>query len=138
MKLKDIAKKYLKKESPSFLVNPSHQLLLEDLRSYQTINRSQAWRWFNQQKLKGAELFKVHRLCYNFVVRNISLKKNLGIFPWYKRGTRGFLLSDDAKALFPLAEQAEITRVMAEKDCKLCLFEHIPVTLPPDYIRLLK
>jgi len=121
---------WLKKESP--------QLLLMDRRSWTVKVIEHEWKYFNKCKLENTEYFKILRLCQDFVERKISLRRNLNIFPYYKRGTKGFALSDNAMSLMPKHIQEKYNLYMVEKDSKLVLFKDVYIALSKSDFKFVK
>lgn len=142
MRLRDLRRKIKAEQNkPTFFWFETEfkpQFLLEDKRSYAQINLERKWNWYLKLKAKNVEFFKILKLCESYVELKISLRKNLISFPYYKRGTKGFLLHVDAKLLFPLHLQAEIDRVEKTNGSKLIMFEHTVVTLPQEYFKFCK
>ena len=113
-------------------------IYLDDLRSPHTIMVENEWNHFKDMKLRNTEYFKIHRLLLGLVERKISLRKNLKVLPYYCRGTKGFMLSDDAAILFPQQVCSAIKFVLEEKDCKVVLFKDMALTLPKNYFKCTK
>ncbi len=78
---------------------------------------------------------RIMRLCYGFATTTVALCRKIKIWPYYRKGTRGVLLSDDAIGLFPSQQQDELKNFIAKFETKLVLFEHTVLGIP---LKLLK
>jgi len=109
-----------------------------DLRDRKTLKEELEWKHYNKQKLEGGEFFKILRLSMSFVDRKVSTRKTLSIFPYYKRGTKGYLLDTSVITILPKEIQLLVKKSMEEKGTNIILFNETIITLPPEYFRILK
>ncbi|NHZ84356.1 MAG: hypothetical protein GWP19_00560 [Planctomycetia bacterium] len=107
----------------------------QDMKSYMEYAY---WSHFNKCKANNIEYFKCHKLCYGMVERKVALTRNLKMFPYYKRGTKGLLLEKDAVNLFSSKVQEEVKKLSLTNEIRLILFPDMVFTLPLSYYRYMK
>jgi len=131
-------KKSLKTEG-FFSGNRENQpLLLVDQRDAKTLNMESQWNRFNDLKRKNSEYFKCHQLALQFVEYEVSLRKKLYQFPYYKRGKKGFVLSNNALTLFPVKVKLLAGEILKNNEHRIVLFPEVIFTLPLNYIKRVK
>jgi hypothetical protein len=82
------------------------------------------------------DILEVTKLCHSLVCCKVSLISGLNRPPFYPRGTKGYLLEDQAISLFPKSTQKEIQRNMEQNGTKLVLFPEVVMGVPSDNLKV--
>jgi hypothetical protein len=90
---------------------------------------------FEDSKKKNTEYFRIHKLSLSFSLGTISLRCDLKIWPFYKRGTRGVLLDPGCINHF-CADKQKVIEESLSKGCSIVIIKDMMFTLPKDYFKI--
>lgn len=82
------------------------------------------------------DILEITKLCHSLVSCKVSLISGIALPPFYPRGTKGYLLEDQAISLFPENIQKEIQRNMEQNGTKLVLFPEVVMGIPSDNLKV--
>jgi len=142
MNLRDYFRKK-KKLPPIVIASKEPTILLLEYKPkpqiWKDVFISRQWQQYMKAKTSDLDFFKQMKLASGFATtKRCSLRRNIELFPYYKRGTKGVILEDSCVSLFPLETQKLVLKAREEHNVIMVLFEHTIMTIPLADLRILK
>ena len=134
-------------EEKEALETPKVELILLEEDVKEGLTEGERWRAYKERQLakfhtdiknpsdRQKAILEITKLCQSFVTTQVSLISGINLPPFYPRGTKGFLLENQAIYLFPENTQKEIKQNMEENGTRLVLFADIVMGVPSNNLK---